>query len=123
MARVVHFELGADDPERAAGFWRDAFGWHAERWQGGAQEYSLLRTGASDGIDGGIFQRSDFPVPVSTVCTLGVPDVNAAVEAVEAAGGSVLMPRLGVPGVGWLAYCRDTEGSVFGLLQADSRAS
>jgi predicted enzyme related to lactoylglutathione lyase len=123
VARVVHFELVADEPERAARFWRDAFGWHAERWEGGSQEYWLLRSGEEDGIDGGIFRRSDFPVPATTICTLDVPDADAAVAAVESAGGSVVMPRLAVPGVGWVAYCRDTEGSVFGLLQRDESAA
>jgi predicted enzyme related to lactoylglutathione lyase len=123
VARVVHFELGADDPERAARFWRDAFGWQAERWEGGSQEYWLLRSGEGEGIDGGIFRRSDFPVPVSTACTLEVPDADAALAAVEAAGGSVVIPRLAIPGVGWVAYCRDTEGSVFGLLQRDEPAA
>jgi predicted enzyme related to lactoylglutathione lyase len=123
MARVVHFEFGADDPERAARFWREAFGWSTERWEGGTQEYWLLRTGDGEpGIDGGIFRRSDFPAPATTVCTLDVPDSEAAVAAVESAGGSVLMPRMAIPGVGWLAYCRDTEGCIFGLLQADESA-
>jgi predicted enzyme related to lactoylglutathione lyase len=30
---------------------------------------------------------------------------------------------MAVAGVGWLAYCRDTEGCVFGVLQADASAA
>ena len=34
MARVVHFEIHADDPERAAKFYEAAFGWSVSKWDG-----------------------------------------------------------------------------------------
>ena len=123
MARVVHFELAVDDPDRAAAFWRDAFGWEVRHFADGPQDYWLVDTGDGElGINGGLFRRQDFPASVGTVCTLDVEDCAAAVSAVEAAGGSVLMPRMAVNGVGWLAYCRDTEGTVFGVMEATAAA-
>ena len=60
MPRVVHFEVPADEPERAAGFYREVFGWQAQRWEG-PQEYWLLTTGPDDvaGINGGIMRRQE----------------------------------------------------------------
>jgi len=106
MARVVHFELPADDPERAAGFYRDAFGWNTESW-GEPPEYWLVSTGEPDtpGIDGAIFKRQpDLDAPVGM---LDVASLDDAIAAVRAAGGRIVRERQAVPGVGWLAYFRD----------------
>lgn len=46
MAKVVHFEVPADDPDRAAGFYRDALGWEISR--SGDQPYWLVRAGADE---------------------------------------------------------------------------
>jgi predicted enzyme related to lactoylglutathione lyase len=44
VARVVHFELAVDDPDRAAAFWRDAFGWEVRHFAEGPQDYRLVDT-------------------------------------------------------------------------------
>lgn len=121
-ARVVHFELPADDPDRAAKFYADAFGWKVEKW-GGPTDYWLVTTGESPepGIDGGIGQRQD--ADDQTTNTIDVPDLDAAVAAVEAAGGRITRAKGPVPGVGWLAYAVDTEGNPFGMMQADESAA
>lgn len=60
MNRVIHFELGAEQPERAAKFYGDAFGWKFEKWAGPV-DYWLIMTGPSDqpGIDGGMSSRRE----------------------------------------------------------------
>ena len=42
---------------------------------------------------------------------------------IETAGGRVAVPKMAIPGMGWLAYCTDTEGNTFGVMQADEKAS
>ncbi|HEX5145512.1 MAG TPA: VOC family protein [Conexibacter sp.] len=121
MGRVVHFEIHADDPERAAAFYRGVFGWQIAKWDGAA-EYWLVTTGdpGERGIDGAILRR---PVPVAGmganafVCTAQVDDVSATLAQALASGGELAMAEMDVPGVGRLAYARDTEGNVFGMLQ------
>jgi predicted enzyme related to lactoylglutathione lyase len=118
MPRPVHFEFVAEDPERAARFWSEAFGWKIDKWDG-PQPYWLVSTGEDGpGIDGGIVGR-DSQLPGHTVVTLGVDSVDDATAGVERAGGAVVAPKMPIPSVGWLAYCRDTEGSVFGVMQSD----
>ena len=121
-ARVVHFELPADDPDRAAKFYADAFGWKVEKW-GGPTDYWLVTTGEAPepGIDGGIGRRQDADDQITN--TIDVPDLDAAVAAVEAAGGRITRARAPVPGAGWLAYAVDTEGNPFGMMQADESAA
>ena len=126
MGRIVHFEIHADDPERAAGFYARAFGWKTEKWDGPI-DYWLVMTGSPDeaGIDGGIMKR---PSPnqgnaiTGFVCTVDVDDLDASIGAVENAGVSIAQPKTPVPGVGWMAYCIDTEGNRFGLMQSDENA-
>ena len=128
MPRVVHFEIHAQDPERAVHFYERVFGWSAQRW--GSEEYWLLTTGsaAERGIDGAILaRRGDQPAdgaPVSGyVCTVEVDDLDRYLAEATAAGGTIAVAKLAVKGVGWLAYCRDTEGNIFGLMQPDAAAA
>ena len=53
------------------------------------------------------------------IFTLDVPDLDATIGVVEGAGGQCVVPKMPVPGVGWLAYFKDTEGHIFGAMQAD----
>jgi predicted enzyme related to lactoylglutathione lyase len=121
MPRVVHFEINADDPERATRFYGKVFGWTVQKWDGPV-DYWLLMTGddKEPGIDGAITPRSD--PPEATVVTVDVSSIDECVNHVRENGGTVIVPKMPVPGVGWLAYCRDTEGNTFGMMQADTNA-
>jgi predicted enzyme related to lactoylglutathione lyase len=121
MGRVVHFEIPVDDAERAARFYSDAFGWQANKWEGPV-EYWLVTTGPSDeaGIDGALTLRGGLATTWTN--TVDVASVDETLDKVQAAGGKVLAPKMAVPGVGWAAYCQDTEGNTFGLMQADPTA-
>ncbi len=119
MPRLVHFEITADDPERAAEFYRKTFGWKIERFEGG-QPYWLIDTGGGPGTGGAIMPRGDHRQAV--IDTIGVDSISESMAAVRAAGGEVLMdPPDEIPGVGLFAYARDTEGNEFGLLQPAPR--
>jgi predicted enzyme related to lactoylglutathione lyase len=119
MPRPIHFELPADDPERAVKFYVDIFGWKVQKWDG-PMEYWMIDTGEGLGINGGLLRR---PHPgTSTVNTVDVDDVDDYVAKVVSMGGQVIMPKMAVPGVGYLAYCQDTEGNTFGMMQNDPAA-
>jgi uncharacterized protein len=121
MGRVVHFEIHAADPERARAFYTRVLGWEIAKWEGD-WPYWLIRTGdpAQPGIDGAIVERRgelDGVAVTAFVCTATVEDVDATLAEIEAAGGTLALPPMDVPGVGRLAYARDTEGNIFGVLQ------
>lgn len=121
MSRVVHFEIPTDNPERASKFYREVFGWQIQKWQG-PMEYWLVTTGpdGQPGINGGLTRRQ--PPNSGTVNTIAVVSVDQAVTNIEAKGGKTVMPKTTLPGVGYLAYCQDTEGNVFGVMQEDRSA-
>ncbi len=124
MPRVVHFEIGVDDPKRALKFYTDVFGWKVNQWQTpqGPMDYWLVMTGEAPepGIDGALMPRSNYPQPV--VNTISVPSVDDFAAKIQAAGGQVVQPKMPIPGIGWLATCKDTEGNTFGIMESDPNA-
>lgn len=123
MPRVIHFELPAEDPQRAAKFYADVFGWQIQQW--GGEDYWLVMTGDKDkpGIDGGMMRQCEqFPAR-TPINVLDVDSVDEYSSKIEAAGGKILMPKMPVPTVGWLAYAQDTEGVIFGIMQPDPNAA
>src|SRR5579864_3787766 len=121
MPRVIHFEISADQPERASQFYTAVFGWEIKKWEG-PTDYWLVTTGTEStlGINGGLMAR---PHPgTTTVNTVDVPSVDEYVAKITAHGGKVVMAKTPIPGVGYFAYCQDTEGNVFGIMQPDAAA-
>jgi uncharacterized protein len=120
MPRVIHFEIPAEDPQRAAAFYKKAFGWKIEKWPG-PMEYWMVNTGAdgTPGINGGLMRKGNV---ATTTNTIGVESVDTAISAVTQAGGKLIMPKTPIPTVGYFAYCQDTEGNLFGVMQSDSNA-
>lgn len=122
MPRVIHFEIHCADLDRAERFYREVFGWTIERWPGGPVDYRLATTGpdGEPGINGALVERRggiDGQAVIAYVCTLQVEDLADAERRVPAAGGEQVVARDEVPGVGQLAYFKDTEGNIFGALQ------
>jgi predicted enzyme related to lactoylglutathione lyase len=127
MPRPIHFEIHAENPERAIAFYHALFGWEFSQWAG--QAYWLVKTGekGTPGIDGGLMPRrgpapADMQPVNAFVCTVDVADVDATVARVTALGGTIALPKMPIPAVGWLAYAKDTEGNLFGVMQMDANA-
>ena len=127
MSRVVHFEIHAEDPERAIKFYTATLDWEFNKLPF-SEEYWLIKTGPDDqpGIDGGMIKRRgkiDGQAVIAYVCTVKVASVDAAVARATTNGGVNVVPKMAIPGVGYLAYCKDTEGNIFGLMNDDPRAT
>jgi predicted enzyme related to lactoylglutathione lyase len=122
MGRVVHFEIHCGDLDRAERFYRDVFGWEIQRYEGAPVDYRLVTTGPDGGIgiNGALVERRgeiDGQAVIAYVNTIAVEDLSATYERVATAGGEVALDPHEVPGVGHLAYFKDTEGNLFGALQ------
>jgi predicted enzyme related to lactoylglutathione lyase len=121
----VHFEIHADDPERAVRFYTGVFGWTVNRF--GEMPYWLLTTGPADqpGIDGAILPRvgarPDIGAPiVGMVNTVQVENLDETLAKVTELGGDLALDKMAIPGVGTVAYVHDTEANVLGVLQPES---
>jgi uncharacterized protein len=125
MARPVHFEIHADDPQRAIEFYTAVFGWTVNQYAD--QQYWLVSTGPTDepGIDGAILPRmGDRPAPgapvVGMVNTMQVDDLDASLSKAFARGGVLTLDKMVIPGVGTVAYILDSEANVIGMLQPEA---
>jgi predicted enzyme related to lactoylglutathione lyase len=128
---IVHFEIPADQPERAAKFYRELFGWDITQFEGSAAggiEYWSVRTVPTDaagwparpGVNGGLMRRMYQGQP--PVNYVAVEDVDEFVKKANRLGAKVLMEKTPVPGMGWFAQLNDTEGNLFAVWQHDPQA-
>jgi predicted enzyme related to lactoylglutathione lyase len=131
MSRVVHFEIQAEDVERAKAFFAAAFDWSYQDYsEFTGTTYWGIVTGPDDqqGINGGLLQR---PAPVpgagqgtnAFVCTMQVEDYDATERRILDAGGQVALPKAAMPGMAWQGYYLDPEGNTFGIHQPDPDAA
>ena len=80
----------------------------------GNQWWLLPRRGATP--------AGELPV-IAYVCTVDVSALDDYLKKAQARGGVVAVPKMAIPGIGWLAYCKDTEGNIFGMMQTDPKAA
>jgi predicted enzyme related to lactoylglutathione lyase len=122
--RVVHFEIPFDDGERAGAFYRQAFGWQVMPLP--EMGYTIVMSGPSGDqgptepgfINGGMMQRqAPFTSPNIVI---DVENLEAALQAVNGAGGTTVSERQAVGDMGFTAYFKDTEGNLVGLWETAS---
>jgi uncharacterized protein len=121
MSKVNYFELQADNPERAMAFYEKVFDWKFNKSSLG-QGYWSFEAGPKEepGLNGGLMKR-EFPGHENLI-TIFVESVDEALKAIEAAGGTIIHPKMPVTGIGWAAYFKDSEGNAAGIFQSDPGA-
>ena len=124
MSRPIHFELTVENAERAQDFYSKVFGWTFNKWGDESMPYYLTTTGpdGEPGINGGMMLRQGG-MAAGTTNTMGVESVDKAVETIKSAGGTIILEKMAVPTMGWVAYATDTEGNQFGVFEMDSNAA
>lgn len=117
---LAHFAINADDIQRARAFYEKAFGWKFSSW--GPPGFYLIE-GA--GPFAALQSRRELAKGERTIgfeCTIAVSSIDATEKAIKAAGGTVVLERSVIVGVGTLMFFRDPEGNVFGAMQYDEQA-
>ena len=118
VGTVCWNELIADDPQRAATFYGDLFGWQVGSTQdlGPAGCYTMM---VKDGVDvAGILTRSPEMGPRATwLFYFLVADVAAAGARVTELGGKTLAGPMPIPGIGRFTICSDPTGADFALFE------
>jgi predicted enzyme related to lactoylglutathione lyase len=122
MNRVTHFEIYTDDPEAVQPFYKNVFGWAFKKFEGPI-EYWLVTTGPDKqpGINGGMTRPREGQSS-GTLNTVAVESLDQTIKKIEKGGGNICVPKMAIPGVGWLAYAQDPAGTVFGVIEPDTDA-
>ena len=134
MPTIVHFEIPANDIERAKKFYNDLFGWKIEKWPGTddsqltsaatgqPMEYWLITTTDDKGnkaLGGGMMKRQTPQQP--NINYIDVKPVDEYSSKVEKIGGKVVVPKKAVPGMG-TSVCLDTENNAFAIWESNESA-
>jgi len=130
MNRVVHFEIQAENLERAMKFYKDVFGWEYVKWLDSPPYWGIMtapKDSKEPGINGGFLLRPNKTPPPqygtnAYVCTMQVADFDATAKKIKQAGGKVALPKFAIAGMAWQGYFIDTEGSTFGIHHPDEKA-
>jgi len=124
--KVVHFELPADNVERAKTFYMKAFGWEINQYPGMPIPHGRHHTIEQQGmptepgaINGGLTKRQDPNKNI--VITIDVPDIEASLKNIEKLGGKTVKKKEAVADMGFTAYFKDPEGNIIGLWQSARR--
>jgi len=122
MDKVVHFEIPADNTERARKFYTQTFNWEMNSIP--EMKYTIIHTTEIDekmmpkekgAINGGMLQRQ-HPI-TNPVITINVEDINLTIEKIKKNGGEIVHDKFQVGNMGLSAYFKDTEGNILGLWQ------
>src|SRR5262249_35370488 len=111
---IAHFDIRADDVERARRFYERVFNWRFEAW--GPPDFYLIHTGTDQdpGIHGSVSKRH-APVAGHGLnafeCTISVDDLERVKAAVVRHGGTIVMDEYEIVGVGRMIRFTDTEGN------------
>lgn len=119
MNRPVHFEIQTPDPAKTMDYYQRTLGWKFSRWSD-AHEYWLVDTGQGTGINGGLMPSRDGNP--RTINTIEVANVDEAAAKAQAAGGMIVVPKLAIPGVGYLVYVTEPGGNIYGMMHRDPSA-
>jgi predicted enzyme related to lactoylglutathione lyase len=119
MPTITHFDISADDVNRAKEFYTNLFDWKFEKLPGPSEYYLITTTNEKGeiGIGGGMAKREKPGDAITNF--IDVPSIDEYITKVEKLGGKVLNPKQTVPCFGYLAVCMDTENNVFGLWETD----
>src|SRR5215831_14411258 len=122
---IMHFEIPADDVERAKTFYEKTFGWKIKALpMPPGQEYwgVTARKDGEPGINGGLMKRAMPGQPFTNYIT--VKSIDPMISAVQANGATIVLPKQEIPGgMGWIAVFKDPENNFIGLHQAGPQAA
>ena len=112
--QLVHFEVQADNPDRAAAFYRNVFGWEFNDVGMPGMEYRMVRTGENQG--GGLYKSDDRSGHLTVY--FDTDDIDGTIAKIRESGGDA-DEKQPIPGVGWFASAKDSEGNAFSVFQSD----
>lgn len=118
--RVVHFEIPCNDPEKTINFFKEAFNWTFQEFIPGEYWSAVTGEEGTPGINGGIMKKKDPNQPIAN--SIDVVNLDEAIVKIEKAGGQIVVPKMPIPTVGWLAYFKDPDGNIHGIYQNDPGA-
>jgi uncharacterized protein len=108
---IVHIEFSAQDPDEAAKFYGELFGWEMQHMP----EMNYVTFNPGEGPGGGFNPLSDQVKAGDVYVYVGTDDIEDTLARVKSLGGKTLMPKTEIPNIGWFAFFSDPTGNTVGL--------
>jgi predicted enzyme related to lactoylglutathione lyase len=110
-------ELISNNEDKAVSFYKDLFGWKAEKSEMPGMTYTILKQGETM-VGGSMAQPKQMAgAPSLWGVYFSVADADQAAEKVTALGGKVLNPPMDIPNIGRFAVVADPQGAVFSVMK------
>lgn len=111
-------ELSTTDPEAAKAFYGKLFGWakDGDLDMGPMGKYEFLRVAGGRFLLGAVMPKMPEMPASAWTYYFRVPDIDAAVTALKAAGGTLHMEPMEIPGGDYSLSASDPQGAAFGLV-------
>jgi predicted enzyme related to lactoylglutathione lyase len=122
MATIVHFDVPAENINRAKKFYEELFEWKIEPVPGPMDYFEITTKdeNGKEGVAGGMGKRGQPDQKI--VNYIGVKPIDEYIEKAQRLGGKIIMQKTTIPGFGYLATIIDTEGNIIGLWETDPAA-
>ena len=123
MPTIQHFEIPADDVNRAQKFYKEVFGWNMQKMKNPVRpelDYWIFETKddkGNEGLSGGLMQRQSLQHTVTNYITISSIDEYSS--KIEQSGGKVIIPKTRIPDMGSIVVCLDSENNMFGLFESN----
>jgi len=121
---IMHFEIPADDVDRAKTFYKKVFGWKFESYptSPGEDEYFMIAAkDGENGINGGLMKRKMPGQPFANYVT--VDSIDHSLSVAQSNGARTALPKQEIGGgMGWIAAFLDPENNLIGLHQVGPKA-
>ena len=130
MRRPTYFDIPASDTTRAISFYSKLFGWNFVRRDEGRDYWTIIQASPNGAeVIGGLAPRIGFSPGKpelngfinAFVCYFPVVDIDGTLHRVAELGGMIFLHKHHIPGVGWRALAKDSEGNVLGLIQHEPK--
>ncbi len=108
---IVHIEIPASDPQKAAEFYKNLFGWQMQVFA----EMNYTMWDAGHGSSGGFSELTDSVKPGDVLIYINSDDIEADLKKAESLGATILQPKMEIPATGWFGIFRDPTGNQIAL--------
>ena len=108
---VVHIEIPASDVAASRKFYEELFGWKMEH----AAEFDYTMWSDGGGYGGGFNKVSEDTPAGEVLVYIDSEDIDADLKEVEKLGGTIVTPKMEIPGTGWFGVFKDPTGNKVAL--------